>query len=105
MQNSDADVDVVLGEGRVSLARQPDGELVDLNTKQLEKSQYQRSDICAVPAASVVDEHIIAFEIARALRAKFGGDSMTELRAQHAASLWSRRLHSDRRAPCASTRR
>ncbi|HYF14668.1 MAG TPA: chorismate synthase [Phycisphaerales bacterium] len=58
---------------------------VDLNTKQAEKSQYERSDICAVPAASVVVDHVVAFEVARALREKFGGDSMTEVRAQHAA--------------------
>ena len=54
---------------------------VDLNTKQPEMSQYERSDICAVSAASVVMENVIAFEIARALREKFAGDSLTEMRA------------------------
>lgn len=58
---------------------------VDLNTKQSQTSQYERSDICAVPAASVVLENVVAFEVARAFRAKFSGDSMTEVRAQHAA--------------------
>lgn len=52
---------------------------VDLNTKQAEQSQYERSDICAVSAASVVMEAVVAFEIARAARDKFGGDSMTEV--------------------------
>ena len=56
---------------------------VDLNTKKPEQSQYERSDVCAVSAASVVMENVVAFEIARALLAKFGGDSMTELDANY----------------------
>jgi chorismate synthase len=58
---------------------------VDLNTKSAEQSQYERSDICAVPAASVVLENVVAFEVARAFRAKFSGDSLTETRAQYEA--------------------
>lgn len=54
---------------------------VNLNTKQPEQSQYERSDICAVSAASVVMENAVAFEIARALLDKFPADSMTELDA------------------------
>jgi len=54
---------------------------VNLNTKQPEQSQYERSDICAVSAASVVMENVAAFEIARALLDKFPADSMTELDA------------------------
>lgn len=60
---------------------------VDLNTKLPEQSQYERSDVCAVSAASVVMENVVAFEIARAALEKFGGDSMTELRANHASFL------------------
>jgi chorismate synthase len=56
---------------------------VDLNTRAPEPSQYERSDICAVPAAGVIVEHVVAFEIARALRDKFGGDSLVELRGQY----------------------
>jgi len=52
---------------------------VDLNTKQPEHSQYERSDVCAVSAASVVMENVVAFEVARCFLDKFGGDSMTEL--------------------------
>jgi len=52
---------------------------VNLNTKQPEQSQYERSDVCAVPAASVVMENVVAFEIARVARSKFGGDSILEL--------------------------
>jgi len=54
---------------------------VDLNTKIAENSQYERSDICAVSAASVVMENVVAFEVARCLLEKFGGDSMTQLHA------------------------
>jgi len=54
---------------------------VDLNTRKPEASTYERSDICAVSAASVVVENVAAFEIARAAREKFGGDSMVEMRA------------------------
>lgn len=58
-------------------------ESVDLATKQSGQSQYERSDVCAVSAASVVLENVTAFEIARALRDKFAGDSLSEMRAQH----------------------
>ncbi len=51
---------------------------VDLNTKQAAMSAYERSDICAVSAASVVMENAVAFEIAAAFLAKFGGDSLIE---------------------------
>ncbi len=52
---------------------------VDLPTRRAETSQYERSDICAVPAASVVVENVVAFEIARAALEKFGGDTMLEV--------------------------
>ena len=55
---------------------------VDLNSKEADHSQYERSDVCAVSAASVVMENVVAFEVARVLTDKFGGDSMIELRAQ-----------------------
>jgi chorismate synthase len=58
---------------------------IDLNTKQPQQSDYERSDVCAVSAASVVMENVVAFEIARAALDKFGGDSMTELKANHAS--------------------
>ncbi|MCH9057147.1 MAG: chorismate synthase [Planctomycetes bacterium] len=54
---------------------------VDLNTKQPQQSQYERSDVCAVSAASVVMENVVAFEIARALLDKFPSDTMMELKA------------------------
>jgi chorismate synthase len=60
---------------------------VDLNTKQPEQSQYERSDICAVSAASVVMQHAVAFEVAAAFMEKFGGDSVTETRANYESYL------------------
>lgn len=54
---------------------------VNLKTKQPERSDYERSDVCAVPAASVVAENVVAFEMARAMLDKFAGDTMNEVRA------------------------
>ncbi|MFN0133494.1 MAG: chorismate synthase [Phycisphaerales bacterium] len=56
---------------------------VDLGTKEASTSTYERSDICAVSAASVVLENVVAFEVARAFRDKFGGDSLGEVRTNH----------------------
>ncbi|MDA0660321.1 MAG: chorismate synthase, partial [Planctomycetota bacterium] len=55
---------------------------VNLTTKQVEEAEYERSDVCAVPAASVIIENVVAFEIAAALIDKFGGDSLTEMKAR-----------------------
>ena len=52
---------------------------VDLATGEPTLAQYQRSDICAVPAASVVAEAMVAFVLADAFLEKFGGDSMAEV--------------------------
>jgi chorismate synthase len=52
---------------------------VDLKTKKLVQSRYERSDVCAVPAASVIGEAVIAPVLANALLEKFGGDSLKEL--------------------------
>jgi chorismate synthase len=56
---------------------------VDLNTKEVSKAAYERSDACAVPAASVIMENVVAFEIARAMVEKFGGDSLPEMRSNY----------------------
>ncbi|MGD9690000.1 MAG: chorismate synthase [Phycisphaerales bacterium] len=55
---------------------------VDLRTGQSAQSAYERSDICAVSAASVVVENVVAFEVARAARDKFAGDSLREVMGQ-----------------------
>jgi chorismate synthase len=56
---------------------------VDLNTKQPSEAGWERSDISAISAASVVMENVIAFEVAKAFVEKFGGDSLPELRANY----------------------
>ncbi len=52
---------------------------VDLATGKLVKTVYERSDICAVPRASVVAEAMVAFVLADALIEKLGGDSLEEM--------------------------
>lgn len=54
---------------------------VDIDTKEPFTAQVERSDACAVPAASVVMEHVVAWEVAKAFLEKFGGDSMEEIQA------------------------
>jgi len=55
---------------------------VNLETKEPENAAYERSDVCAVPAASVILENVIGFEVARAMVEKFGGDSLAEMQAR-----------------------
>jgi chorismate synthase len=55
---------------------------VNLETKEPEAAQYERSDVCAVSAASVIVENVVAFEVARALVEKFGNDSLVEMQAR-----------------------
>lgn len=57
-------------------------ESVNLETKQSESAAYERSDVCAVPAASVIVENVVAFEVACALVEKFGNDSLEEMKAR-----------------------
>jgi len=52
---------------------------VNMKTRKTEKASYERSDISAVPAASVIAEAAVAFEISRAFLEKFGGDSVREI--------------------------
>lgn len=60
---------------------------VDLISRKPEHSAYERSDVCALPAASVVMENVVAFEIARAFVDKFAGDSMHQVQANYEAYL------------------
>jgi chorismate synthase len=53
---------------------------VDIDTKEAFEAQVERSDACAVPAASVVMENVVAWEVAKAFLEKFGGDSIEEIR-------------------------
>jgi len=56
---------------------------VDIETKEAFEATVERSDICAVPAASVVGEAVVAFEIANAMIDKFAGDSMEEMKRNY----------------------
>jgi len=53
---------------------------IDFATKKETRAIYQRSDICVVPAASVVGEEAAAWEIATAFLEKFSGDSLLEIK-------------------------
>jgi chorismate synthase len=58
-------------------------ESINLATKEKQEANYERSDVCAVSAASVIVENVVAFEIACALVDKFGGDSLPEMKARY----------------------
>jgi chorismate synthase len=58
---------------------------VDIQTKQPFDATVERSDICTVPAAGVVGEAVIAFEVANAMVEKFGGDSLEEMKRNYDA--------------------
>jgi chorismate synthase len=54
---------------------------VDLETREATQARYERSDVCAVPAAAIVGEAVVAWELANALLEKFGGDAMVDVEA------------------------
>lgn len=56
---------------------------VDLHTGELSPAHFERADVCAVPAAGVVVEAGVAFELARAFLQKFGGDSLQQIKDNH----------------------
>jgi len=53
---------------------------VDIDTKQEERAAFERSDITVVPAAGVIGEAMVALVLAEAMREKFGGDSLGEMK-------------------------
>ena len=71
---------------------------VDLTTLTESGAAIERSDVCAVPAAAVVGEAMVALTLADALVEKFGGDSLAELRA---VAAWKKTSASGSRAPAA----
>ena len=60
---------------------------VDIVTKEPFEATVERSDICTVPAAGVVGEAVIAFEMANAMIEKFGGDNLDEMKRNYDAYL------------------
>jgi chorismate synthase len=53
---------------------------VDIDTKEEEAAAFERSDVTAVPAAGVIGESMVALVLAGAMREKFGGDSLGEMK-------------------------
>ncbi len=66
----------------ISTLRKP-LDSINMESKEAESASYERSDVCAVPAASVIVENVVAFEVAVALVEKFGGDSLEEMKARY----------------------
>ena len=56
-------------------------ETVDIVTRQSERAFYERSDTCAVPAAGVVAEQMVAIVLAQECQRVFGGDTVNDFRA------------------------
>ncbi len=52
---------------------------VDLATREATQARYERSDVCAVPAAAVVGEAVVSWELASAFLEKFGGDAVADV--------------------------
>jgi len=60
---------------------------VDVKTGEKARAVRERSDVCAVPAAGVVGEAMVAIVLADAMREKFGGDSLAEMKDDYEAYL------------------
>ena len=59
---------------------------VDIHTKEVKDAHKERTDSCAVPAASIIAESMLCFVLADSLLEKFGGDSMAQLKAHMEAT-------------------
>ena len=59
---------------------------INMQSGEAATTNYTRSDICAVPAASVVGEAMVAWVLAEALQEKYGGDSLVEMRRHFQSS-------------------
>jgi chorismate synthase len=66
----------------ISTLRRP-LESVDLETREVAKAAYERSDVAVVPAAGVIGEAMVAIVLAEAFLEKFGGDSLPETRRNY----------------------
>jgi chorismate synthase len=72
---------------------------VDLTTMADAPAAIERSDVCAVPAAAVVGEAMVAFVLADALLEKFGGDSVEEIQRHYDATAEQLRRRLQARTP------
>jgi chorismate synthase len=66
----------------ISTLRKP-LDSIRMEDKQPHRASYERSDVCAISAAAIIVEHVVAFEVAAALIEKFGGDSVVEMKARY----------------------
>jgi len=66
----------------ISTLRKP-LESINLATKEPENAAYERSDVCALAAAGIIVEAVVAFTIATSFVDKFGGDSLTEMKSRY----------------------
>jgi chorismate synthase len=66
----------------ISTLRKP-LDSIRMEDKQPHRASYERSDVCAISAAAIIVEHVVAFEVATALVDKFGGDSLVEMKARY----------------------
>ncbi len=82
------DVVVTLYKKPIATLREglPSVDLDDLESREPHLSQYERSDVTALPAAGVIGEAMLALVLADACLEKYGGDSMAELLAHAATS-------------------
>jgi chorismate synthase len=66
----------------ISTLRKP-LDSINLKTKEAERAAYERSDVCALAACSVIVENVVAQTVAAAFIDKFGGDSLVEMQARY----------------------
>ena len=66
---------------------------VDIDTKKEDLAAFERSDVTAVPAAGVIGEAMLAIVLANAMREKFGGDSIDEMKRNFDSFLASLRIY------------
>ena len=76
----------------ISTLRKP-LDSIRMEDKQPHRANYERSDVCAISAAAIIVEHVVAFEIATALVDKVGGDSLVEMKARYELFLKMAREH------------
>ncbi len=70
------------GKKPISTLRKP-LDSIRMEDKEAHRANYERSDVCAVSAAAIIVEHVVAFELAVAFIDKFGGDSIAEMQARY----------------------
>ena len=59
---------------------------IDIISKKVKNAHKERTDSCAVPAASIIAEHMLSFAVADTILDKFGGDSIKQFKAHLKAS-------------------